>query len=371
HHHHYQQAVVVDHLYKAAELVQTGNSILAHEILARLNHHLSPVGRPFHRAAFHCKEALQQLLRNGDAPHPPPPSPFGLVFKVGAYKLFSEISPVVQFANFTANQAVLEAVDGFDAIHIVDFDIGYGVQWASLMQEIGLRGGSSTPSVKITAFISPGTHDQLELGLIRENLIHFASEVNIPFEFQAIGIDSLGSSGPWLLPESKAEDEGVAVNLPFGSLPSSMPSILSFLKRLSPRIVVSVETGCDRTDLSFADHVVHVLQSHSDLLESLDAVNLHMNNDALQKIERFLLKPAIERAVAARFRSPDKAQQHWKSLLLSCGFSPVMFSSLTESQAECVVKRSPVRGFRVEKSQSSLLLCWQKKELLSVSAWRC
>ncbi|KAL0386564.1 UNVERIFIED_CONTAM: Scarecrow-like protein 6 [Sesamum latifolium] len=366
------QQSIIDQLYKAAELVQTGNPALAQGILARLNHQLSPIGKPFHRAAFYCKEALQLLLQtnnNGLNPSTATSSPFSLIFKIGAYKSFSEISPLIQFANFTCNQALLEVLEGFDRIHIVDFDIGYGGQWASLMQELALRNGGA-PLLKITALVSTLTHGQLELSLTRENLIQFASDINIGFEFEVISIDSL-DSGSWSLPFHVLENEAVAVNLPAGCLANhqlSVPFVLRFVKQLSPKIVVSVDRGCDRTDLPFANHIIHALQSYSNLLESLDAVNVNM--DALQKIERFLLQPGIEKIVMGRFRFPEKSQ-HWRTLFLSSGFSPVTFSNFTESQAECVVKRTPVRGFQVEKRQSSLVLCWQQKELVSASVWRC
>uniref|UniRef100_A0A5B7AFW4 Uncharacterized protein n=1 Tax=Davidia involucrata TaxID=16924 RepID=A0A5B7AFW4_DAVIN len=304
-------------------------------------------------------------------PTAPHSSPFSLIFKIGAYKSFSEISPFLQFANFTCNQALLEVLEGFDRIHIIDFDIGYGGQWASFMQELALRSGNA-PSLKITAFASPSAHDQIELGLTltRENLNHFASEINMAFEFEILSLDSLNSAS-WSLPLHVSENEAIAVNLPvcsFSNYQLSLPLVLRFVKQLSPKIVVSVDRGCDRTDVPFPSHVIHALQSYSNLLESLDAVNV--NPDALQKIERFLVQPGIEKIVMGRFRSLEK-MPHWRTLFLSSGFSPLTFSNFTESQAECVVKRTPVRGFHVEKRQSSLVLCWQRKELISASAWRC
>ncbi|KAL0373333.1 UNVERIFIED_CONTAM: Scarecrow-like protein 6 [Sesamum radiatum] len=343
------QQSIIDQLFKAAELVQTGNPALAQGILARLNHQLSPIGKPFHRAAFYCKEALQLLLQtnnNGLNPSMATSSPFSLIFKIGAYKSFSEISPLIQFANFTCNQALLEVLEG------------------ACIKEWGCTVAENHCTV------STLTHDQLELSLTRENLIQFASDINIGFEFEVISIDSL-DSGSWSLPFHVLENEAVAVNLPAGCLANyqlSVPFVLRFVKQLSPKIVVSVDRGCDRTDLPFANHIIHALQSYSNLLESLDAVNVNM--DALQKIERFLLQPGIEKIVMGRFRSPEKSQ-HWRTLFLSSGFSPVTFSNFTESQAECVVKRTPVRGFQVEKRQSSLVLCWQQKELVSASVWRC
>ncbi|MFS7932780.1 putative transcription factor GRAS family [Helianthus anomalus] len=373
-----QQQGIIDQLFKAADLIQTANNpILAQGILARLNHQLSPVGKPFERAAFYFKEALQLLihsvLNNINPPQLPTTtacnSPFSLIFKIGAYKSFSEVSPFIQFANFTCNQALLESLNGFDQIHIIDFDIGYGGQWASLMQELALR-NNGVSYIKITAFVSPSTHDQLELGLTRENLIHFASEINVGFDLEIVNIDVLASAS-WSLPFHLSDNEAIAVNLPihvFSNHQTQIPAVLRFVKGLSPKIVVSVDRGCDRTDLSFSSHLIHALQSYSNLLESLDAVN--MNLDSLQKIERFLVQPAVEKIVLGRFLYPDKTQ-HWRNLFLSAGFSPLLFSNFTESQAECLVKRTPVREFHVEKRHSSLVLCWQRRELVSVSAWKC
>lgn len=237
------------------------------------------------------------------------------------------------------------------------------------MQELALHNNGAS-SLKITAFASPSSHDQLELGLTRENLIHFASEINVGFDFEIVNIDVLASSS-WSLPFHVSDNEAIAVNLPihvFSNHQTQIPSVLRFVKNLSPKIVVSVDRGCDRTDLSFSNHLIHALQSYSNLLESLDAGN--MTHDLLQKIERFLIQPAIEKIVLGRFLFPEKTQ-HWRNLFLSAGFSPLMFSNFTESQAECLVKRTPVREFHVEKRQSLLVLCWQRRELVSASAWRC
>ncbi|XP_050282124.1 scarecrow-like protein 6 isoform X3 [Quercus robur] len=371
-----QQQLLFDQLYQLAELIETGNNpVLAQEILARLNHQLSPIGKPFQRAAFYFKDALQFLLHNTNSnaslnmSSPPPPPPISLIFKIGAYKSFSEVSPVLQFANFTCNQALLEALDGFDTIHIIDFDIGFGGQWASLMQELALKQGGG-PALKITAFASPSTHDELQLGFTLENLKHFASEINLAFEFEFLSFESL-NSGSWPLPLHVSGSEAIAVNLPIGSFsnyPLSLPLVLGFVKQLSPKIVVSLDRGCDRTDLLFPLHIIHAVQSYSGLLESLDAVNV--NPDALQKIERYLLQPGIEKIVLGRRRSPDRTPP-WRGLFLSSGFSPSTFSNFTESQAECLVQRTPVRGFHVEKKQTSLVLCWQRRELISASVWTC
>ncbi|KAG2681511.1 hypothetical protein I3760_11G148800 [Carya illinoinensis] len=367
-----QQLALLDQLYKAAELVGTGNFSHAQGILARLNHQLSPVGKPLHRAAFYFKEALQLLLLMNNPVTTPPrtPAPFDVIFKMGAYKVFSEVSPLIQFVNFTCNQALLEALDDADRIHIVDFDIGFGAQWASFMQELPAR-NRGAPSLKITAFASPSTHHPVELGLMRENLIQFANEIGIRFELEVVNFECLDQTSYSLSILQAAENEAVAVNFPIWSSsnqPAALPALLRFVKQLSPKIVVSFDRGCDRSDLPFPQHVLQALHSYIYLLESLDAANV--TSDAVSKIEKFLLQPKIEITVLGRLRAPDKMPL-WKTLFASAGFSPVTFSNFSEAQAHCVVKRTPVRGFHVERRLASLVLCWQRRELISASAWRC
>ncbi|KAE8715232.1 Scarecrow-like protein 6 [Hibiscus syriacus] len=362
------QQAIIDQLIQAAELIETGNPALAQGILARLNHQLSPVGKPFIRAAFYFKEALQLLLPL-NATNSPALSTNNMIFKIGAYKSFSEISPIVQFANFTCNQSLLEAFEGCSRVHIIDFDIGYGGQWASLMQELVLRSGGA-PSMRITAFASSSTHDEIELGFTHDNLKHFSSEINMDFDIEIMSLESL-NSGSWLLPLHLGENEAIAVNIPIGSFsnyPSILPLVLRFLKQLSPKIVVSLDRGCDRADVSFPHHIIYALQSYSCLLESLDAVNINL--DALEKIDRFFIQPSIEKIVLGRHRSPERISP-WRSLFIQSGFSPLTFSNFTESQAECLIQRTPISGFHVEKRQSSLVLCWQRRELIAASAWRC
>ncbi|KAL5748494.1 hypothetical protein ACOSP7_025536 [Xanthoceras sorbifolium] len=322
----HQHHALLDQLYKAAELVGTGNFSNAQGILARLNHQLSPVGKPLQRAAFYFKEALQLLLlMNNPVTNPPPRSPthFDVIFKMEAYK------------------------------------------------ELPMRSNRSAPSLKITAFASPSSHHPIELALMRENLTQFANEIGVHFELDVVNFDSLDQTS-FMLPIFRSNgNEAVAVNFPiwsFANQPSALRSLLRFVKQLSPKVVVSLDRGCARSDLPFAEHILHALQSYINLLESLDAVNV--TRDAVNKIEGFLLQPRIESTVLGRVRAPEK-MPHWKTLFASAGFSPVTFSNFAETQAECVVKRTPVREFHVEKRQASLVLCWQRRELISASAWRC
>lgn len=119
-------------------------------------------------------------------------TPISSIFKIGAYKSFSKISYVVQFANFTSNQPVFEAMEMFDQIHIIDFDIGLGVQWYSLMQVLALR-SNGVPSLKVTAIVSPLTCDDFEINIAQEELNQSTKDINMSFELNVLRIESLNT----------------------------------------------------------------------------------------------------------------------------------------------------------------------------------
>ncbi|XP_047096471.1 scarecrow-like protein 6 [Lolium rigidum] len=364
-------AAVVDQLAEAAKLAEAGDAFGAREILARLNYRLPAApaaGTPLLRSAFYFKEALRLALSpNGESPAPAASTPYDVVLKLGAYKAFSELSPVLQFAHLTCVQAVLDDLRGAGCIHVLDFDIGMGEQWASLMQELAHRRPAT--ALKVTAFVSPASHHPLELQLIHENLASFAADLGVFFQFTVFNIDTLDPADLLAL----AGGDAIAVHLPVGAAHSAaMPAVLRLVKRLGAKVVVAVDRGCDRTELPFAAHLFQAFQSTVFQLESLDA--LGTDPDTASKIERFLVQPAVEQCVVGRHRAAvDKAPSlPWRAVFASAGFTPVQASTFAESQAESLLHKVPVRGFRVEKrAPGSLCLYWQRAELVSVSTWRC
>jgi hypothetical protein len=277
---------------------------------------------------------------------------------------------MLQFANFTATQALLDeiACSAASCIHIIDFDLGVGGQWASFMQELAHRrgtGGVALPLLKLTAFVSDASHHPLELHLTQDNLTQFAADLGIPFEFNAVSLDAF-SPAELISPTG---DEIVAVSLPVGCSARAPPLavILRLVKQLGPKIVVAMDYGADRADLPFSQHFLHCFQSCMFLLDSLDAAGI--DADSACKIEKFLIQPRVEDAVLGR-RKTDKAVS-WRNVFAAAGFTPVPLSNLAEAQADCLLKRVQVRGFHVEKRGVALTLYWQRGELVSVSAWRC
>lgn len=175
-------------------------------------------------------------------------------------------------------------------------------------QELALGSGGA-PSPIITAFSSTSVHDQIELGLTRENLSHFAREINMPFEFEIVGIDAISmNSTSWSFLFHSSNTEATTNNFPSSSYFNHqvpLVSVLCFIKQLSPKSSVSKDHVCDWTDLPFPHHL-----TTPSCLTRLDAANV--NVDTLQKIEKFWIQPGIEKVVMSGYCCPKK-MEHWRT----------------------------------------------------------
>lgn len=366
-----QKSAILQQLLNATNYVELGSLDIVQAILARLNQYVSPRGKALQRATYYFKEALGGLRSLQQTNSKSYLSPLQLVHKINACKNFSEISPIPYFANFTANQVLLEALEAVDKIHIIDFDMGLGGQWASFLQEIALRPGGP-PALRLTAV----GYESMEMHLIRENLCTFAENLNIPFTFQVVEIPQNEDLNRSML--NLKEGETIAVNYSLGMQgllsKDSIASILHLINRLRPKIVVVVDHENEQAGSSFAQKFMEALQFYALLFESLEAV--HMNMETIEMIEKFVMAPRICNVVEAAYRRHREGENlpNWKSMFQAAGFTPMMMSNFTHKQAESLSRSRQQRfGFcfeAVKKQQEQILLLgWQRQILVSVSAW--
>ncbi|WOH00351.1 hypothetical protein DCAR_0519710 [Daucus carota subsp. sativus] len=350
----------VDELIRLAECFETNSLQLAQAILAPLNHRLSsPNGKPLQRAAFYFKEALQSLLTGNTLPDN---SSENVVQTIKAYRTFSNVSPIPMFANFTANQAILEAVEGAMIVHVIDFDIGFGGQWASFMREIAENRKSNPPVIRITAIV-PEDY-AMESRLMTENLCQFARELNIGFEIDFISVRTF----EFLSFKSVkfAEGEKIAVLLSPTIFRRIGAGFVTDLRRISPHVVVHVDFEGSIAS-SFRQAVIEGLEFYSTVFESLEAANVGVcGGDWIRKIEMFVMLPKIISAMEAAGRR----ETPWREVFAGAGFRAVGLSQFADFQAECLLRRVQVRGFHVAKRQAEMVLCWHDRALVATSAWR-
>ncbi|CAL9049414.1 unnamed protein product [Musa banksii] len=371
----------LDLLIGAARCLEANDFATAHVILSRLNHHLPSAGAsPLLRAVFLFKEALLALLRPSTAE--PLLSAAELVRHIAAHKAFADLSPVPHFATFTATQTVIEALDcGARSIHLIDFDLGLGGQWSSFAQELAGRSRvsrSSPPAVRITAVVA---EESGETVLAADNLRDFARGLNISLAVNFVRVGGLGTlalSGFRLAgsgePTAVVLTPAIFRLLGCGAAsPDTAAALLRFVRRVCPRVVVFVDTeggSGGHPPPSLRRTVAAGVEHYATVLESVEAAAAETGarEDTVRWVERAVMRPRVAAAVGewAAGLGP------WRELFAGAGWSPLPFSEFAESQAEWLVRRTPVGGYHVARREGgALVLSWKGREMASTSAWRC
>ncbi|XP_051123981.1 protein NODULATION SIGNALING PATHWAY 2 [Andrographis paniculata] len=379
-------------LMAAAEALAGANKCreLARVILVRLKELVSPDdGTNMERLAAYFTDALQTLLDGGSgggAGHGKQ-TPNALRHQhhqsdvLAAFQLLQDMSPYVKFGHFTANQAILEAVTHDRRVHIVDYDIMEGIQWASLMQAlVSRKDGPPTPHLKITA-LSRGGSGRRSFGTVQETgrrLTAFAASIGQPFSFHQCRFDADETFNPSSLKLVKGEALVIncMLHLPHFSYraPDSIASFLSGSKALNPRIVTLVEEEMGpASQPGFVGRFMESLHHYSAVYDSLEA-GFPMQGRARALVERVFLGPRIAGSLGRIYGSreqdeEDEEEWSWGQWLGTVGFRPVSISFANRCQAKLLLGLYN-DGYRAEElDNNKLVLGWKSRRLLSASIW--
>ncbi|KAJ0534127.1 putative transcription factor GRAS family [Helianthus annuus] len=375
-------------LMAAAEAMASGNKNhdLAGVILVRLKDLVSSnEGTNMERLTAHFTDALLNLLEGvrGSA------GGGGLHYKqtnhlhhhhrddvLAAFQLLQDMSPYVKFGHFTANQAIIEAVTHERRVHIIDYDIMEGIQWASLMQAlISRKDGPPTPHLRITALSRPGS-GRKSISTVQETgrrLTAFAASIGQPFSFHQCKLDSDETFKPSSL--KLVRGEAIIINcmlhLPHFNhrSPTSVASFLTGSKSLNPKLVTLAEEEGPEVEGGFVGRFMDILHHYSAVYDSLEA-GFPMQGRARALVERVFLGPRIVGSVGQVYREEGGGCGSWGDWLKSDpGFQPMKISFANHCQAKLLLGLFN-DGYRAEEPASNkLVLGWKSRRLLSASIW--
>jgi hypothetical protein len=190
-------------LLQCAEAVSADNFEEANKMLQEISELSTPFGTAAQRVAAYFSEAMSARLVSsclGIYAALPPPHGHSYSHKMAsAFQVFNGISPLVKFSHFTANQAIQEAFEREERVHIIDLDIMQGLQWPGLFHILASRPGGP-PYVRLTGL---GTSMEA-LEATGKRLSDFAEKLGLPFEFIPVA-DKVGNLDPESLNVSKRE----------------------------------------------------------------------------------------------------------------------------------------------------------------------
>ncbi|KAK7859906.1 protein scarecrow [Quercus suber] len=340
----------------------------ANNMLLEISELSTPFGTAAQRVAAYFSEAMSARLVSsclgiyGSLPN----SGHSYSQKMAsAFQVFNGISPLVKFSHFTANQAIQEAFEREERVHIIDLDIMQGLQWPGLFHILASR-PRGPPYVRLTGL---GTSmDALEA--TGKRLSDFAEKLGLPFEFIPLA-DKPGNLDPERLNVSKRE--AVAVHWLQHSLydvTGSDTNMLWLLQRLAPKVVTVVEQDLSHAG-SFLGRFVEAIHYYSALFDSLGA-SYGEESEERHVVEQQLLSREIRNvlAVGGPSRSGEVKFHNWREKLQQCGFKPLSLAGNAATQATLLLGMFPSDGYTLVEDNGTLKLGWKDLCLLTASAWR-
>lgn len=354
-------------LLHCAEAVAADNLEEANRLLLEISELSTPFGTSAQRVAAYFSEAMSaRLVSSCLGIYSPLPAAAAHRHRLAsAFQVFNGISPFVKFSHFTANQAIQEAFEREDCVHIIDLDIMQGLQWPGLFHILASRPGGP-PRVRLT-----GLGSSLEsLQSTGKRLSDFADTLGLPFEFCPIA-DKVGNLDPDRLGVSRRE--ALAVHWLHHSLydvTGSDTNTLWLLQRLSPKVVTMVEQDLSQAG-SFLARFVEAIHYYSALFDSLGA-SYDEESQERHIVEQQLLSREIRNvlAVGGPARSGEVKFGNWREKLSQSGFHGVSLAGNAHAQATLLLGMFPSDGYTLMEESGTLKLGWKDLCLLTASAWK-
>lgn len=362
-------------LSEAAAAVADGNHTAAASLLSALKLSANPRGDAEQRLVAMMVAALSSRVGTGPSQH------LADLYSGehrAACQLLQDVSPCFGLALHGANLAILDAVAGHRAIHLVDFDVS-AAQHVALIKALADRRVPAT-SLKVTVVAdptSPFTPAMTQsLAATCERLKKLAQQAGIDFRFRAVSCRA---------PEIEASKlgcepgEALAVNLAFtlSRVPDESVSpanprdeLLRRVRALGPRVVTLVEQELNTNTAPMAARFSDASAHYGAVLESLDAT---LGRDSADRT-RAEAALASKVANAVGREGPDRVERcevfgKWRSRFGMAGFRPVALGPGIADQV--LARQGPVAaGFAVKAENGVLRLGWMGRVVTVASAWR-
>ncbi|KAG6553615.1 hypothetical protein Mapa_004529 [Marchantia paleacea] len=290
-----------------------------------------------------------------------------------------DITPWYRFGFKAANGLMMEAFEGKDRVHIIDFSTTYGMQWPTLIESLSER-ADGPPHVRLTVHKARPNIPPY-LGMTEEEvankLMAFASNRNVELVVNIIQheVHQLDRSVLDI-----RDDETTVVNCMYRAryVPDesadppncSRDTFLRFIHSLDPALVIIVD---EEATLTSTNLVARLKAAFNYIWIPFDALETFLPRDSPQRLEYELdLEKKIENIIACeglqrieRLEAKDK----WGQRMKKVGFELVPFSEDINSEVKSMLS-DHAAGWGMKHDEDAMLLTWKGHNVLFATAWQ-
>ncbi|KAL4644654.1 hypothetical protein ACB092_02G179800 [Castanea dentata] len=326
------------------------------------------------------------------------------VYKFSIIELasFVDLTPWHRFGFTAANAAILDAVEGYTAIHIVDLSMTHCMQIPTLVDAIANR-HEVPPLLKLTVVTSledvPPILD-LSYDELGSKLVNFARSKNVMMEFRVIP-SSYKDGFANLIEQLRVQNyvyaesnEALVINchmmlhyIPEETLvaiPTSNSSLYAFefspssslrtmflkaLRSLDPTIVVVVDEDADFTSNNL---VCRLRSAFNYLWIPYDTMDSFLPRGSMQrqwyeadicwKIENVIAHEGLQRVERLEPKS------RWVQRMRNANFRGIAFGEDAVSEVKTMLDEHAA-GWGLKKEEEDLVLTWKGHNVLFATAW--
>ncbi|KAJ0442241.1 putative transcription factor GRAS family [Helianthus annuus] len=346
------------------EAMEMGQRELANAIVGCLNEKASPLGGTMERVAFNLFHSGNQIdyIKQESTKN----------YK-SAFKAFYECFPYGRFPHFAANSAILEAImNDSRKVHIIDFDMGEGVQWPPMLEAIG----KLKREIKLTS-IRTNYAQSYSFEETKNRLSDYANRCGLKLEVQDVGIEDL----VWEIVRSHGHDFlafNCMVGLPHMGRRRNRSEVMEFVRAaknllLTNKGILTFGDGEDweNTNVSrgFGSFFDDYLKHYHALCESMERSFPENLTEARLAMETLFVGPYVSSLSWYQKWQNDRGDYGFKEDIGLMGWR-LSKESLMEAK-EMVNERQSAYSIRlVGQNNNEMVLQWRGTPLVRVSAWK-
>uniref|UniRef100_A0ACD5TFG5 Uncharacterized protein n=1 Tax=Avena sativa TaxID=4498 RepID=A0ACD5TFG5_AVESA len=302
---------------------------------------------------------------------------------------YVDLTPWHRFGFTASNSAILRAVAGRDAVHVVDLGVTRCMQWPTLIDALSKRPGGppalriTVPSVRPAVPPLLGVSDE-ELGL---RLANFAKSKGVQLEFNVVDkststtTPSLSPAKPLPLSQELAsvfsdppalglrDGEALVVNCQSWLrhvTPGSRDEFMDAVRALDPCLVTVTDEDADLDSPSLATRIAGCFNFHWILFDALDT---SAPRDSPRRLEHeAAVGQKIESVVGAEDSERSESGARLAERMRRKGFAAVGFGEGEVEEVRQLLSEHAT-GWGVKREEDMLVLTWKGHAAVFTTAW--